>query len=614
VKVKLKFDKKAILDFLADNVEKIVFAAIAVCFLFFIYRAIGWERFDKKPQDLADEADKAATQIAQCNPKVDKTAVDIRKIIEAISVAVPVKPFESQTPWNPPVYDPLAKRGEPALHPVESVRAASGVGRFNSSGAAAGENQGNRWVVLTGLVDNDKYRKAFEECFKAAAKTTAKDFAPEFIGFQVQRAEVVDENQDPAALKWEKPYKSLETELSRYPTAGSSAVGMPEYDHSKLTFGLPSRADRNWRDEDEIVHPELRARATQAATAPDEKQAPGERKEGSTGETAGFSMGSSSSGTASPLANSARASSERREGREGEERRMTAVPGIARAGEKTSPYYLFRFFDHNVQPGKRYRYRVQLAITNPNYGQSPENVSKEVRERMNNKETWKEYLFSPWSQPSDVVTVPRDDRLLAVSVKPSPRNDGEPTAKIMAVHWDMKEGVEIAAEFDVQPGKLANFLGEKRPEAAAGPAPAAVGARREEGRREGGREEQGRSLLEAGRDAGRDAGRGARPRTPARPKPEANEPKVDYRTETLVLDLDGGSPLLGKNLTWPGKMLFLTPDGELEVRADVADQKAYKAAKSPPARDAVRPAAAPPVGPGREDKGAPRGGGGGGGH
>ena len=77
----------------------------------------------------------AAEQIDRCDPKVTKEIVDYRVKIEAISVPVPVKPFEHTIPWNSPVRDPLAKRGEPALYPVESLRATAGIGRFGSSGA-----------------------------------------------------------------------------------------------------------------------------------------------------------------------------------------------------------------------------------------------------------------------------------------------------------------------------------------------------------------------------------------------------------------------------------------------------------------------------------------------
>ena len=32
-------------------------------------------------------------------------------------------------------------------------------------------------------------------------------------------------------------------------------------------------------------------------------------------------------------------------------------------------YVLFRFFDFTVEPSKRYRYRVQLCLQNPNFKQ-----------------------------------------------------------------------------------------------------------------------------------------------------------------------------------------------------------------------------------------------------
>ena len=61
---------------------------------------------------------------------------------------------------------------------------------------------------------------------------------------------------------------------------------------------------------------------------------------------------------------------------------------------------LFRFFDFSAQPGKSYRYRVRLVLRNPNH-----NVPAQY---LTNAQLAKgETRVSPWSEPSDIVTIPR---------------------------------------------------------------------------------------------------------------------------------------------------------------------------------------------------------------
>ena len=75
-------------------------------------------------------------------------------------------------------------------------------------------------------------------------------------------------------------------------------------------------------------------------------------------------------------------------------------------------YLLFRFFDFTVQPNKRYRYRVQLYLENPIMSRNPLAPGSGVGRQESISTT-------RCSDPSDVVSIPRDDRLLLVGVKPA---------------------------------------------------------------------------------------------------------------------------------------------------------------------------------------------------
>ena len=101
MKAKLKFDKKAILGFFADNGEKILFAGVVLGFLFFVYRAVGRERFDKTPDNLLAVADDASRHIDQCEPKVTKKITNTRTKSRRSATRSKSSPYEFVTVLNP---------------------------------------------------------------------------------------------------------------------------------------------------------------------------------------------------------------------------------------------------------------------------------------------------------------------------------------------------------------------------------------------------------------------------------------------------------------------------------------------------------------------------------
>ena len=107
-----------------------------------------------------------------------------------------------------------------------------------------------------------------------------------------------------------------------------------------------------------------------------------------------------------------------------------------RIEEKKAPAYkLFRFFDFSVEPGKQYVYRVCLALQKPQRGLKPAFLK--------NPELAKDtFLKTKWSDPSPAIAVPRDTRILLVSVKP-PRPGGEPSGEILMTKWVEQTGAEV---------------------------------------------------------------------------------------------------------------------------------------------------------------------------
>jgi hypothetical protein len=83
---------------------------------------------------------------------------------------------------------------------------------------------------------------------------------------------------------------------------------------------------------------------------------------------------------------------------------------------------LFRFVDFTAEPGKTYRYRIQLVVNNPNFGLLPDCL-------LDAKTASVPTLFSDWAMTAP-VTIPRDWRLLADSVSVTVPGKSEPKAKL----------------------------------------------------------------------------------------------------------------------------------------------------------------------------------------
>ena len=654
MKVKMKFDKKAALGFVVQYGERAVFACVVLCFLFFVYKSFARERYEKTPQDLKSAAKNASEAIKRNDPKPPESNKGETPLDVIEKFSDPNEEYYAvKIPFNSPIFTPRCLRGEPELYMVEALRGTSGVGRFVQSmrGGAGGmgmgrmvaggmrgggnvtpgqemEPLGSRWVMLTGLVDLKKQTKAFCECYKdVGCKNPQLDQAPMYYAFWVERAEVRD-SENAEDLQWEQPYKSLRKEINKCGVTnsmgGSDGFVDPYFIQNRIVFPLPKRIDQDWDEsvarppeipllgfDDKGVNGKEDVKEDEFEEDPDD---PGAAFRGRADRGAG--MGGMGMGPGTGM----RPGMGMAPGMEGRFGGTGRLGGFVRGEdvEELSPYILFRFIDFNVEPGKRYKYRVRLGFYNPNYYVEPRFLIPELQQLIADdkklesaKKKWKKYIKSPWSKPSDVVAVPRDDQLLLASVTPA-RKNVDPEAKVMAVHWDMLGGIKVSDDFEkIRRGRVANFLDHEMPKPKAGQKIGMGGP---------GMDMMGPGF--GGMMGGLDGPRGkkdekkAKARKPKKPrkKPAKNginpgdfgglrgrQPmggniatppeKVDFKTECLVLDIRGGERLSGKNrdLTKPGEILLLDPDGNLVVRNDVVDFDQYRKHKFPPKQNLRMP-------------------------
>lgn len=618
MKVKFRFDKDALKEFLVDHVEKFVFSGIVLCFLALVASAIWVKPYEKKPEDLEESARRADEHMTNLPTDSDRQTTPFAQMIE--DTQPPREDgYRHAVAWNPRLVNPMDLRDEPPVMLVRDLQASSGNGAFRMrvtpepGAAGAGRRrlnaqsmegtQGQRWVVITGLVPDREQVEAFEEFFRDRIKPTPEPDVPDYIYYRVERAEVdpYADTTDPEQLAWTplNLRKALTTAQESW-TGTSPEVVDERFLHPRLVFPLGPKVEQQpspgamwgggemglleggmpggmmsggamsagqvrgpWGEE--VAHPPeiplkqqggvegmegpmpSESESPTAPRRPDEPDAdlpmPGGEM-GIPGGEMGFPGGA------------ARSRRFHRGGMEGEGMMgyPRGAPGMNELGaegmgmmEQAPDFLLFRFFDYTVESGKSYRYRVRLMLANPNYGLP----AKFLADPALAEKRWVEK--DRWSEPTPVITVPRDTHLLAGGVHTRIRDTDDPSGTVAVVKWLEDTGEEVHKDFRVVRGQQLDF-----PETVI----------RDPKRNRRNEEPEAEGLL----------GRRAVEEEPEEPE------KIDFMTDMLALDLIGGTRLPGRDrsMTEPGKFLVMDYDGALVVLSEAEDKKEYEQLSSEP--------------------------------
>ena len=534
-KIKLQLDKDVILEFLLQNAEKIVLGLVVLIFLSLVYSAIAnCGRFDKEPKQLEDEA--ASSQRA-----IDSTPPEIVLPPLPPSRDYPAEASRSRDPirenwyvigrWDNELFEKRPLRDTPPFYPVQDLRVAAGMGAFHAVAAAeggaaggvaarpAGGTSGKRWVVVTGLVPWEKQDAAYAEVLRQSVFRDPQKDSPEYFGYLVQRVEV-NSAGDAAKPDWENATRFISVEEERKALSEWSAsskdsdVVDPRFLVSHLAFPLGPLDGEHWdgsvahEPEIGLVKKEKPSGSAGGHASPgrqDSREAPaGGRERAPASDSNPFGDESKPEAVAKTVAGPAADVAEE---------------------QKDLGYRLFRFFDFTVEPGKRYIYRVKLAVANPNYLLKPTVLKKAELAQ-------KKCLMTDWSEPSPIISMPRDTQVLVNAVKPAPRANTEPTFQVTVVKWLIRSGVKVSYDSPVMRGQLANF-GDIQKREAGGP--------------------------------------------------------VNFFSDTTVVDLRGGEHLgkKGSAATSPGEILLVDADGSLSVRNEVDDSAACRQLTEAPAPEAA---------------------------
>ena len=605
MKLKLRLDKATVQEFLIQNVEKIVFGIVALVFLFLVYSAImGVPRSQDTPDKLRQAAQSGENAISSAPIETGLEVKDYEAQAKRSRVPIKETPYTTAAILDPPVFPKRLLRDTPPLYAAQKLQGAAGTGAFSmvaeiekppAEDAAGGAEEpappvaqssgirGQRWIVLTALVPFDKQVEAFNGLKTSGPPNSynPQHDVPKYLGYNVQRLEVASP-ADAVKPDWNKAEtttiiskEAIEKAVKQWGgVLGTDMVAQEYLLQPNLVFPLGPLAGP-WNES--VAHsPEIPLLGAGVPVIPVMQGPPPTTKKP-------VKPGGPHA-AADPWGPEA----------------QPAVPVVSNAiGASRLGYLLFRFFDFNVEPGKNYVYRVQLVLENPNY-----KLSTAWLQDPKLAEAYS--LTTKWSDDKvpTVVSVPRDSRILAGSVKAG-RDASETSAKIMIVQWMQRKGIEAFQEFpldvrhefpdlwrdfsdlrhefpDVRRGQVLDFRDVPfKPGTARSNAVPVMGPmvpRRPMGPMPTGPMATGPMATGPMPTGPMGPPRNFPPTPMPMPGGPSNAVMVNYITHAIALDFRGGEPLHGLKgsnslkLTGAGDILVLDSDGNLVVRNELDDE------------------------------------------
>jgi hypothetical protein len=428
------------------SLQAICYAALSISLIFLllcITNSFRHRQFRKMPADLLQAIGLAQSNIDK-EPPAGAKSESCKDLARWSSQTLSDQPYQTGI-WCPPprVY---RLRSAPELYPPQSLLASSGYGAFsiisggeqnrpqnprrNIAPIRNGKLAGYRWVMVTGIIENRKQFEAFEAAFTRTQYRNPGLDSPDYQSFQVERAEVSD-NGDDAKLRWEpRPIRPMYDMKNHWSRTSDDLVDAKYFPPPRggigFVFPLGPLVNDSWREN--VGHPRIALYETQLrnkTVVPPVHAAVDEENH----------FGSAANAAHSPqqrLVNSA-----------------SAINGEMRGASEKPEILFVRYVDYDVQPEKKYRYRLQLVLQNPNW-----NVPAKYLQESSIRES--RYLKTDWSAPTPVVSVPPETKFELLSVD---ARRGHALVKL--IHFDLRTGENQTREFKVERGDIMNYFNQE---------------------------------------------------------------------------------------------------------------------------------------------------------
>lgn len=436
MKAKLNFDQAKIKDFAIQHTEKVVFAVFGLVLLYFAYSGLMHETYTKVPSDLENEIRMANSHISDSTPpeKPEKGPIEIPPIEENLK-PVDLNAYATRAVVRPNVRDLGTKRGNPMIVPPNDLHVSAAIGAVKLKDPPAPadpnaeliETRGIALTTITGIVQLDRQIDEFHEAFAAAIEKTGGDKEPAYIYHQVQRQELGPDGKP-------SPWLDINTSATKNKIAewiadnnGQQELVAAEHIRQAICLSLPPIMGHKFGED--AAHPDLVTVKEDAAVEVEPEAA-----------------------NAEPA---------------GPDRDMPAIEdpknknGLKKKPqekeEKVLRKLLFRFFDFTVEPGKTYRYRGRVWVTNPNLGVEERHLAELeiVFEGKQVKANEFKYLISDWGTASPPVTIPFFSQLAAGEFLPGGARDDAMNMPVTV--REPSTGFELLDILELHRGQYANI-------------------------------------------------------------------------------------------------------------------------------------------------------------
>lgn len=334
------------------------------------------------------------------------------------------------------------------------------------------------WVTVLAKIPMAQQHQMYEDALKNTRGYDPTKDVPDYFGYQVERSEITDEGAGPWQSLGDVTALGIAKQMDTWPVQTPELVS-PQYLHPVLTFPLPPMIMRPWGDD--VTHSDM------PLLTPDEMMAELEAEAAAAAET-DEEVAEGEISAFDRVMDRKRALEERNDpsrmysGAESLELGGGILPqgsysgpeggggwgGTARLGEEgefvlptyqwdhRTDFILFRYFDSRVEPGKRYRYRIRLVLTDVNLNQPESQLDPKVNERKAASKS--RYFFTDWSEESPVATVPQPGLVFVKGAKISNNpSASESEAELLIKSLDSEYAAEIGVADMFTRGSVLNL-------------------------------------------------------------------------------------------------------------------------------------------------------------
>ena len=432
-----------------------------------------------------------------------------------------------------------------------------GGGMGGGLGGAGGELKGRQWITITGSIPIRKQQSIYSDLFSDAQYLDDARDQPRYIYYELQRGVVKQGGE----VEWTKvdPIKAMKKENQQWAGVGSDQVGYnflapTVANFPPMAMSVPPMANKPFGEEianlpniplnsseqirlqgedvKEMRKLQEEMNQIDESTLLDRDPFADAARVGGSGMGLGMMGGMDSSG-----AGMTGGATMGMEGAGNNNSWLVNQNAINQARMRVQQsnsvdYYLFRYFDFEVQPEVTYVYRVKLILANPNYG-----VKEEFVENTDTVEV--KYVESDFSEVSNPVALGADARVFAEKVEAPLRPGAEPTILLSSVYFSSDDASESLIQGQrMKRGQVANFYRQSHN-------PINV--------------QGGLSSDMMYDDYGSSAGKKNKNK-------KATKSTVDHISDITIVDALGGVKIAGSEFNSPGKVMILEPNGLLQVR------------------------------------------------